>query len=429
MGISFRRRRKVNWPLVGVVLLLLALGGAALIQLKGLPAAARDLPFMPKTPTPTPVPVDDGSILMALGDSLWQQGRLVDAADAYQEATLAAAAGADLLTTIAEGYSQQDRLADAAIKRYYAGQARSRAALARARRARIFAIRGWNPAMTAQAVEEARKAVELDREDGEILATLALAYDRDGKYDAAIQAALAAVAKDGKNAEAHAYLAEAYADKQPLDPRAKASARLAVQLDDMSAYAHRNLGYILETEGDYREAAAEYLKAIALAPNLAALYLDLGRVYYVKLDRYEDAVAALRRAVDLDPLNPLAHTELGRCYHSRSDFRLAEASLQRATAVDPGYANAYAYLGWVYYFGLRQYDKAVPQLQKALELGRFSAGRMAEYSTELGWSLYFLNRCSEARPAFQKALDLLAGQPDPNISTQARNGLSACAGR
>ena len=70
-----------------------------------------------------------------------------------------------------------------------------------------------------------------------------------------------------------------------------------------------------------------------------------------------------------------------------------------------------------------------PQFQKALELGRFPAARAAEYSTELGWSLYFLNRCSEARPAFQKALDLLASQPDPNIAAQAQNGLKSCAGR
>ena len=225
MGISFRRRRKVNWLAVALLLVLLAAGAAVIVQSTGVPAAARDLPFMPKTPTPTPVPVDDGSVLMALADGFWQQGRLDDATTAYQEAAAAALAGADLLVTVAADYAGQDRLADAAISRFYAAQAKTRAALAHARLARILAIRGWNPAMTAQAVEQARKALAIDPANGEALAVLALAYDRDGKYDAAIEAGREAVAKDGKNAEAYAFLAEAYADKLPMDPRAKEAAQ------------------------------------------------------------------------------------------------------------------------------------------------------------------------------------------------------------
>ena len=426
MGFSLRRRSRVNWfGLLGFIVGIIGIGSVVYQQV-GIPTFVKELPFMPRTPTPTPVAVDDGAALMRLADQLWQQGRMEDAAAAYSETTKVAATGARELDDLADEFTRQDKPADAAIKRYMAGQASVRTVLAYARWARILALRGWNAEVTAQAVEKARTAVELDPKNSEARATLILAYDRNNQYDAAIEVGRQATDLDKANADAFGFLAEAYADKLPQDPRAHAAADTAVKTDDKSAFAHRNLGYVLETEGDYREAAAEYLKAINLAPTVAPFYMDLGRVYYMKLEKFDEAVGALKRATELDPNNPQAHTELGRCYYTRGDYQNALASLQRAITADPKYAPAYAYLGWVYYFGLHQYEKAVPQFQKTLELGRYSAGRAAEYYTELGWSLYFLGKCADARPAFQRALDLLASQPDANIAAQAYNGLAAC---
>ncbi len=426
---DFRRRSRVNW--VGVIGLLVGLVGigSLLYQNVGVPPFLQSLPFVPKTPTPTPIAIDDGSTAFNLGDQFWQQGKLEDAAAAYEEATKAATKGAEAYTRLADDFTRQNKPADAVIKQFQATQAIARSAMAYARWARILALRGWNAEMTAQAVEKALQAVKLDSKNGEARAVLALAYDRNNQYDAAIQAALDAVGQDPANADAFAFLAEAYADKLPLDKKARDAIQKALKANDKSVYAHRNYGYVLETEREYREAAAEYLKAIALAPALSPLYLDLGRVYYLKLDKFDDAISALRRATELDPKNPQVHTELGRCYYSQGDYEAALTQLQKAIAADAKYATAYGYLGWVYYFGLRQYEKAIPQFQKALELGRFSAGRTAEYYTELGWSFYFMGKCTDARPNFQKALDLLASQPEPNLIKQAQDGLNACPGK
>ncbi|MDP3047800.1 MAG: tetratricopeptide repeat protein, partial [Chloroflexota bacterium] len=401
-------------------------GGWLLYQYVGIPTWLQTMPFVPRTPTPTPVVVDDGSVTMALGEQLLQAGRLEDAVGAFEEAAKTAGSGAEELRQVAAEFARQDKPADSAIKSYQAGKATERASMAHSRIARILALRGWNADMTARAVDEARKALELDAKNADARAVLVLAYDRNNQYDAAIQAGKEATELDKTNAEAFAFLAEAYADKAPMDRRAREAALTALRLNDKSPYAHRNYGYVLETERDYPGAAGEYLNAIALAPALSPFYLDLGRVYYMKLNKYDDAITALRRATELDPGNPQSFTELGRCYYSKGDYAEALNALLRATSGDSNYANAYGYLGWVYYFGLHQYDKAIPQFLKALELGRFSAGRAAEYYTELGWSYYFMGKCPDARPAFQKALDLLASQPDANIMAQARNGLAAC---
>ena len=62
-----------------------------------------------------------------------------------------------------------------------------------------------------RAVEPARTAVELN-ESAWNLAILAMALDWTGDYDEAIKVALKAVDVDRQSAEAHAALAEAYAD-------------------------------------------------------------------------------------------------------------------------------------------------------------------------------------------------------------------------
>ena len=189
------------------------------------------MPFVPRTPTPTPVVVDDGSVTMALGEQLLQAGRLEDAVGAFEEAAKTAGSGAEELRQVAAEFARQDKPADSAIKSYQAGKATERASMAHSRIARILALRGWNADMTARAVAEARKALELDAKNADARAVLVLAYDRNNQYDAAIQAGKEATELDKTNAEAFAFLAEAYADKAPMD-RAREAALTALRLND-----------------------------------------------------------------------------------------------------------------------------------------------------------------------------------------------------
>jgi tetratricopeptide (TPR) repeat protein len=426
---DFRRRSRVNW--VGVLGLLVGIAGigSLVYQQIGIPAFVQSLPFMPKTPTATPVAIDDGSASLGMAEALWQNGQLAEATQAYENAAKIATAAAETFARLAQEAASQQGSADASLRQTQAAQATARAAQAYAREARILALRSWSADMGAQAVERARRAIQLDPKSGEARAVLVLALDRSGQLDAGMQAAREALDLDANNAEAHAFLAEVYADKYPLDKRAVEEVQAALKLNDKSALAHRIYGYVLETSGDYTGAAAEYNKATTLALTLSPLYVDLGRVYYVKLGKFEDAITALRRASELDPTSPLVYTELGRCYYTQGDSAAALAQLQRAIAVDANYPAAHGYLGWVYYFSLKQYSKAIPEFQRALELGQFAAGRTAEYYIEMGWSYYFVGKCTDARPNFQKALDLLASQPDVNLVKQAQDGLNACPGK
>jgi len=423
---NFRRRRRVNWLALTLILALCAGVGYLLAQNLGGSTALRDIPFFPKpTPTATP-PVDDGSAALARGDTLFDQGRLDEAAEAYQ-ATIAITekAVADF-SRIADQLAKAGNEAGAAVHRTEATKATQRMGVAYTRWCKILALRN----RTTEAIARCTKALEINPRNAESQAFLALAYDRAGEYNQAIAAALKAIDLDATYAEAYAFLAEAYADKQPFEKRNLETALKAVSLNEKSAFAQRNLGWVHESEGRYRDAAVAYQKATELMPNLSYFYLDLGRVWRI-LKQYNQAISAFRKAGEVDPQNPEPSDKLGLIYYDQGEYDKAIAELQKAIQADPSYALAYGHLGWVYYFGLRGYERAVPNFEKALELGqgRLSSGTLAEFHVELGWSLFFLGRCSDARPNFDRALGLLAKTPDPTLIDQANRGLQACEGR
>jgi TolB-like protein/Flp pilus assembly protein TadD len=88
------------------------------------------------------------------------------------------------------------------------------------------------------------------------------------------------------------------------------------------------------------------------------------------------AVEMLERAVELDPEFAIAHAQLceahGALYHWRYDFsgeRLnkARASIERALALQPGLPEGHRAFGYYYYWGYRDYERALEQFVIAAE--------------------------------------------------------------
>ena len=260
----------------------------------------------------------------------------------------------------------------------------------------------------------ATRGIEINNRSAEGYAFLALAYDRNNEFDKAIAAAQRAVDLDPTYAEGYAFLAEAYADKTPFEKRNLETAQKAIQVNEKSGFAQRNLGWVYETEGNYRLAALAYQKATEVAPTMSYFYIDLCRAQKIRVLPAE-AVAACLKATELDPQNPDTYDRLGQLYFDQFDNQKALEQFQKAIDVAPEYALGYGHLGWVYYFRLNAWEKAATAFEAALEMGasKLSAGLEAEFNTELGWSYYRLGRCSDARPAFDRAIALMTHNPGP----------------
>ena len=89
--------------------------------------------------------------------------------------------------------------------------------------------------------------------------------------------------------------------------------------------------------------------------------------------------------------------------------------MEKAIEIDPEYATAYGHLGVTYYVR-RNYEEAIPNLKKAIDLG----ARSEEHCYELGFSYAYLDQCDKAVPWFEGALEI-----NPH-SAVAQEGLQYC---
>jgi tetratricopeptide (TPR) repeat protein len=144
--------------------------------------------------------------------------------------------------------------------------------------------------------------------------------------------------------------------------------------------------------------------------NLKAAYLNVGNVE-LEAGRHEQALEALRQALELDPDYSLAHFALGVTYHAQSEalqedvtaklLTQAETHLKRAIAENPGLIEAYHLLATVLK-DLGREDERAQWLERAA--GRNSANPQTWQN--LGAAYRALQRWSDAAKAYEKALDL-----------------------
>ncbi len=85
-------------------------------------------------------------------------------------------------------------------------------------------------------------------------------------------------------------------------------------------------------KGNLDDAIAAFKEALQLDPAYADAYFALANAYN-KLGRLDDAIAAIKKAIDLDPNEALYHTELSRLYVQLGMVPEAEAAKAEAMRV------------------------------------------------------------------------------------------------
>ncbi|MEM1434495.1 MAG: winged helix-turn-helix domain-containing protein [Pseudomonadota bacterium] len=130
----------------------------------------------------------------------------------------------------------------------------------------------------------------------------------------------------------------------------------ASTLDAWSAY-HRGLNHMYRFRTSECDSAEKYFRrALDLEGGLARPYAGLSFVNYERayLNLSGDRTRMLRlaqdqarRAIELDPLDPMGYWALSRIQFLAQDIEAAQASVAYATDLNPSYATAQYFLGWV----------------------------------------------------------------------------------
>ena len=96
-------------------------------------------------------------------------------------------------------------------------------------------------------------------------------------------------------------------------------------------------------ESKQEEAAAAYRKALELDPYLVAALINLANIHYSR-DELAEAQALYERAIGLESDFFEAHFNLGNIYHDLGRFPEAQACYREALRLNPFYADAHFYL-------------------------------------------------------------------------------------
>jgi len=135
--------------------------------------------------------------------------------------------------------------------------------------------------------------------------------------------------------------------------------------DSVSLDTCRQLGKACYENDDFTSAAGHFRRAIALAPDSATDYFNLGLVLMRATD-YTNALAALDKAEQLDPKLLGAQYIRGIVFKRQGEFPKAIENLKRVVAGDSQCVGAYYNLAMCYK-STEQYSNAIATLNAALE--------------------------------------------------------------
>ncbi len=228
-----------------------------------------------------------------------------------------------------------------------------------------------------------------------------------------------AVALAPDYAAAHSGLADAYAvlgfydHLPPHDafPRAKAAARRALDLDDQLAQAHASLGYVaLYYDWQWPIAERELTRAIELNPNYSVGHQWLAN-YYVARGRFDEAVLAMRRAQETDPLSLIASAALGWIHYYRRDFDAAVQQCRLTLDLSSTFEQAWLWGGQAHEAAGRPAD-ALAMLNRAAELSKRSPvvlaalGRAHALAGDVSAARHLAAELQRGRPGYVPAYEL-----------------------
>jgi tetratricopeptide (TPR) repeat protein len=222
------------------------------------------------------------------------------------------------------------------------------------------------------AIGEYEKALEVEPNHLASRKNLAYALVRVGSYDSAVATSFSYLRHRQDDAEAYNNIGLAYLG-QGDTTRAAGSFRTAIKHNPKLPHPYLNLGDIAAARQDNGAAVGYYMQAIQADSAFASAYSALAIIYagvnnlimaesllvtglkhcpdhailqanigalYLKMQRTEEAIPHLERAVFWQPQAVAVRINLAAAYLRQQKFNAAQEHLRQVMAIDPGNATA-----------------------------------------------------------------------------------------
>ncbi|MFW9823995.1 MAG: tetratricopeptide repeat protein [Candidatus Thorarchaeota archaeon] len=158
------------------------------------------------------------------------------------------------------------------------------------------------------AIENGRKALELDEKFVDAYYHIGMAFNSKKKYDAAIENFQKAIKYNKNHIESWNLIGLAYVAKNEFE-NALNFLKKTLEIDPTYSTGWFNIGNAHKQTKDYDKAIESYNKATELNPDFAKAWFFMGCTFFDKKD-YNKAIECIEKAIKLDPnlaqgINPL----------------------------------------------------------------------------------------------------------------------------
>ncbi len=201
----------------------------------------------------------------------------------------------------------------------------------------------------------------------------------------------------------------------------------SIRKNDPKLYHAMGLAYM--GKGLLKESLSYFEKALKINPDYSEARNNFGVVLY-QLGRFDEAIREFEKVLSdvLYKTPQQAYLNLGLVYYAKGDIRRAVFYFKKAISVDPGFALAYANLGFAY-FELKSYDEAERSLETAMDLMK----KMPGAELNLAEVNLYLGRINLNKKNYQKAFELfdevLKLAPGTNMEKEARERIREIKGK
>ena len=270
------------------------------------------------------------------GDTLYELKRYDEAVSEYQSAIGAGARDAGVLNNLANAYFRTG-----------------------ARDNRDRAIENYN------------KAIEKEPNWPDAYAGLANVLRVQKRLAEAQQAVERSLQLAPNSALAHSVAGRVYADLNNF-PRANAEGQKAIDIapkgeSSFLSFAYLNLGGILYAQRRFDEAIRAYVTAQSYDRTWAVPHNSLGNLYLVALNRPLEASEEFQTAAKLEPKSSTIHNNLGGAYLKMQKYDAAIASFRIAAQLDPMNPSPHRNMGLA--FALQgRHNEAVNEFNEVLKI-------------------------------------------------------------
>lgn len=203
-------------------------------------------------------------------------------------------------------------------------------------------------------------------------------------------------------------------------PKAVDAANHALALDGTLADAHTALAFTkVHYLHDWTSAEKEFRRAVELEPNNPYAHFFYSNSFLMPMGRHKEAIAEMKKAMELDPLSTRIQSFAGRTYIYARQYDNAIAQFQRVNQLDPNFALNHERLAHLYAM-LGKFDEAIAEEAKARGLSGESSAAVSEKVERLGKA----SRSSGAQGYWQTELKLSQSAQNPPEAYTSTLGLA-----